>query len=329
MSSTTLPLDVIKTHILHPHIRWRNPETQSLLAARATCVAFWKALPLNEMLGIREETAKWLLMGKTAPWRNADTIKARLTEHKKIRVSQLAGGTWLSDKSKRLNNVVTDGNGTRAYATVFTPQDKTLPLLEIVIIKDRHGVLRLQDTAFFITAILSQPGVLFIVSSLGIMYRFEPAVIYDWPLFRDADKRLNFMRHLPLKTHFDIPHALPGQHNRFRLRDARTVDNDVFFFLTERGYLLCGVMSKNDGHLAIIARNVAAFMLMEGSALCRMDNGSLYVLNVEDPFNTDKPIRAKVADSVDSFLAVPELKTLWLASNDALQIKKATVDIPF
>ena len=310
MSSTTLPLDVIKTHILHPHIRHRNPETQSLLAARATCVAFWKALPLNEMLGIREETAKWLLMGKTAPWRN--------TEHKKIRVSQLAGGTWLSDKSKRLNNFVTDGNGTRAYATVFTPQDKTLPLIDIVIIKDRHGVLRLQDTAFFITAILSQPGVLFIVSSLGIMYRFEPNAIYNCPFFRRADRRLNFMRHIPSRKHFDIPHTLPGLHNRFRLRDARTVDSKVFFFLTQHGFLLCGNMSKDDGHLAIIARNVAAFMLNEGSALCRMDNGALFVLNVEDP-----------ADSVDSFLAVPELKTLWLASNDALQIKKATVDIPF
>lgn len=329
MSSTTLPLDVIKTHILHPHIRWRNPETQSLLAARATCVAFWKALPLNEMLGIREETAKWLLMGKTAPWRNTDTMQARLTIQKKIRVSQLAGGTWLSDKSKRLNNFVTDGNGTRAYATVFTPQDKTLPLIDIVIIKDRHGVLRLQDTAFFITAILSQPGVLFIVSSLGIMYRFEPNAIYNCPFFRRADRQLNFMRHIPSRKHFDIPHTLPGLHNRFRLRDARTVDSKVFFFLTQHGFLLCGNMSKDDGHLAIIARNVAAFMLNEGSALCRMDNGALFVLNVEDPFNNDKPIRAKVADSVDSFLAVPELKTLWLASNDALQIKKAAVDISF
>jgi hypothetical protein len=323
---SALPIDLIKTHILNPYILKNNPETESLLAARAACIAFWKAMPISEMLGIQEETAQWLLMGETAPWRKNEAIQARITSKNKIRVSDASGGTWLSDNSKRLNAYVCDDHGTRAYVTVYVPHDKKLPLIEIVIIRDLHGVTRMQDTAFFITAIVTLPGVIFLISSLGTVYRFEPATMYDDPTMRQPAKRLNFLRHIPHRKQFDIPYSIPGLQHRFRLRDARTANQDMFLFLTEHGYLLSGCMSQADGYLAIIARNVSSFKLIEGAAICQMNDGSLDILNVQDPRDVK---RARLAKHVDDFLVVPELKTLFLASNNALKTRKSTTNIAF
>ena len=321
---SALPLDLIRSKILHPHIRRNNPEGKSLLAARAACVSFWKALPVGEMLGIREETAKWLLMGECVPWKNTSTTTASLMSDKKIKVKN-AGITWVTaSPENRFNAAVHDGKDLRGFATIFTPQRKTLPLIELVIICNCKGVLRLQDSAYFLTAIVVVQDMMYLISSLGTVFSINVTEIYNDPSMHTT-KRTNFLQHIHSKKLFDVPYGLPGLENRFRLKDARTSNGDLFLFLTEQGYLLCGNLSQPIKKLTILARGVHSFMLVDNAALCRLDNGSLVLFNAA----LNDVVHARIANDVESFMSIPELKTLWMSAQDNLFCKKAAVNISF
>ena len=188
-----IPSDLIKSKILHPYIRRNNYECATLLAARAACVSFWKALPIGEMLGIQEETAQWLLMGDTAPWRKSKHVKARLINGGNITVNH-GGMTWFTSNGERMNATVCNGKDLRGYVTIFTPPFKTLPVVELVIVCDFKGVLRLQDSAFFLTAVVVVQNRLYLISSLGIVFQINIKELFEDATMKHHHKRLNFLR---------------------------------------------------------------------------------------------------------------------------------------
>ena len=319
-------LSTVKSAILHPHVRRANPESPALLAIRTAYVRFWKANPPDSaIIGIASEATQWSLLSKTAPWYPTRKIHSRILA-KRCMTAQQAGYTWLTDCNTRLNASVCDGNGTRAFATIFTPPKQKLPVIELVIARDLDGVITLRDSAVFITAIVVFVNRLYLVSSLGTVFDLNITTIYD-DLRTNAPLRINFLHRLQSKKQFDIPRNLPGLvTDRFRLSNARTIDGDTFLFLTEQGFLLSGRMNQTDKTLAIVSRNVQSFMMMEQAALCTMKDHSLFILNLGDPAEI---ISTRLADNADVFMTHPELRAMWAASARTLKSQRGAVNIAF
>ena len=309
---TALPTDLIRGKIIHPHILANNPETTNLLAVRATCITFWRELSVGKIMGLRDETVQWLFRGKTQQWKDTKCITTENTHNLFVCKKQTE---WSDQVCTQFVEIPNDGHS-YANAQVFVPLSSITYTLNVHAFRKGDNNM-LTDSARFVTALLAHNRNIFIVSKLGTIYQLSIDQIMDFPTL----KRHRFIRHITTMKQFSVPLALPGEENRFQLRDGCTTDGDVFIFLTTHNYLLSASYLSPSKRMTILASEITAFTIVDDAILYQTTYGTIGVLSLKQRHT------AAIVDTdcvpVKKLVAVPELRAMWFADKDGKVYYKA------
>ena len=63
-----VPMNDLPPEVLAHIIACLRPPDPALLRLRAVCKKWWRAVPLEQIIGVKKETAQWLLDGKVVKW---------------------------------------------------------------------------------------------------------------------------------------------------------------------------------------------------------------------------------------------------------------------
>lgn len=301
---SSLPMDLICSKIIHPHILANNPETPNLLAIRATCIAFWRELSVSNLMGLRDETIQWLLRGKTQLWQPdaSSPVKAENNTHLKVIDPERV---WSDRRYTQSVDIPDNGNNewAHAYITYLSPA------IHIHVTR-QHEISSLTDSAKFLTGMFVHNRTLFIVSKLGTVYTLTIQQLMD----RDSLPRDRFIRHIKTFKQFSVPLAIKGEENRFQLRDGATKDGDILIFLTAHNYLLSASMSSPSKRMTILGSDVQSFTIIDDAILFQTTYGTINVLSLKQrhtalSINIDAVAAKKV-------LPVPALQAMWFTDKD-------------
>ena len=311
-SFNAIPMDIIHGKILHPHILANNPETANLLAIRATCINFWRELSIGKIMGLRDETLIWLFRGKTREWKDTKAITTNNIHNLFVCKGNIE---WSDQRGAQFVEIPNDGHS-YATAQVFVPLSSITCTLHVHAFRGGENTM-LTDSARFITALLAHDRKIFIVSKLGTIYQLSVDQIVDFP----RPKRHGFIRHITTMKQFSVPLALPGEENRFQLRDGCTTDGDVFIFLTTHNYLLSASYLSPSKRMTILASEITAFTIVDDAILYQTTYGTIGVLSLKQRHT------AAIVDTdcvpVKKLVAVPELRAMWFADKDGKVYYKA------
>jgi hypothetical protein len=280
MPLTALPEELVRNLIIRKYVVGDSPPTENILAVRAACRMFWKAVPVGTLLGLKDETPKWLFGGETKQW-----DKSMNTANLFVNSLNTPDHTG-DDKRIVVGSNKTDyvydyfENSSSRNASIHASEMKTELSVDmrtnlLIIVPNDYSIetRTITEANNTFESVCAWNTTYYLISQTGSLFKINP--------FSKAMQPNS----LPLINHatdfvqkWVIPDHVKNILGDFKWFSFNTNNGEDFWFCSESHHLLFGNSTNANGQLITLAGNVERFELIDNAAVCMMTDGSVKLL---------------------------------------------------
>jgi hypothetical protein len=317
MPLAALPEELVRNLIIRKYVVGDSPPTENILAVRAACKMFWKAVPVGMLLGLKDGTPKWLFGGETEQWdQSKNTTNLYVLLH---------SSTDTTEANKRMH-VVCDSSSEKTshkneaihLAQIGSSQMHSNLFIKSSLLTSLHMQMhanyemgRTKNTNENFAAVWCWNNVYYLASHEGHVYKIDP--MHQW-MNPESFPLINHATDLVHK--WDIPTHAKSIRGCFECRAFETINGKDFWFCTESRHLLFGTSINANGQLITLAGNVESFELIDDAAVCMMTDGSVKLLTRKHHAGAQKFVVNVVAYGMINFTITKyPVYSIWFKNN--------------
>ena len=306
MQLLALPDEVLRSQILKAHVVGDSFPTPFLLMLRGICRRFWKAIPVWDLLSLREDTAKWLLGGETEEWgseKNTPDLRVlpilNADAFDKTCEIEVMSMDKAVDCDKKLNSCV-----------LFTFVEKGELFVKVSIRGKDHIALELTknqlksgekfnfvfDPSSYMGT-YSVAGMVYVMTETGELFKFDPLI------------KLNQPRTVPLVDKVrDRVQEFEIQDGHIRSLTCFKVLDDTDVWMLDYRKHLFHLNVHDPKSMTLITENVNMFCVLEKHAIYMTSTGRL---RMQIRRGQRRFTIALLAQKIYTFTVSPSTKSLW------------------
>lgn len=290
-----------------------STDTNCLIAMRSTCKFLWHAIPIEKILGVNKETAKWLLQSNQ-PQRWLKTCMRNSTftlcvHEKSITIYiQNDFGKVKTESHQPLGKRYAFPNIEDHRCMISLDHDNTAVCTLSLMhqLDEDEDEIVVSDAGDGVCAFCELPGVVYMATQAGVVYSLD----LDQSMQEICNDFIHKRKQLKTSTakDFKFPRILS---DTIHINKMHTVDGLGFTFLINTNIIIhCNSKSE---HRLIRSHNVIKdfWSINTTSILCWLDNNTLRILNLTTGhFTATVPINMSLENCV--IHTTPSLECIWI-----------------